>query len=61
MTITKKQIDSLSEATRLEMLFTLYRIEDELEYKCKSVSKAINYLQKGVSDDGEKRTDVETN
>lgn len=50
MTITKKQIDSLSEATRLEMLFTLYRIEDELEYKCKSISKTINYLQKGDED-----------
>lgn len=50
MIITKKQLDSLSEDTRLEMLFTLYRVEDELGYKCKSISKAINYLQKGDED-----------
>lgn len=47
MIITKKQIDSLSKATRMELLFTLYRIEDELGYNCKSISKTINYLQKG--------------
>ena len=40
MIITKKQ--SLSKDTKVELLFTLYRIEDELGF-----SKTINYLQKG--------------
>lgn len=47
MIITKKQIDSLSKSAKMELLFTLYEIEDELGYKCKNISKVINYLQKG--------------
>ena len=47
MIMTNKQFDSLSKDTKIELLFTLYKIEDKLGYKCKSISKAINYLQKG--------------
>lgn len=47
MIIAKKQIDSLSKSAKMELLFTLYEIEDELGYNCKSISKTINYLQKG--------------
>lgn len=50
MILTKKQVKKLTEDTKLEMLFTLYRIEDELEYKCKSITKMINYLQKGADE-----------
>ena len=38
-------IDNLSTKSQEELLDVLYHIEDDLEYECKSVSSAINYLQ----------------
>lgn len=45
MVLTKTQINKLTKETRTELLFTLYKIEDELAYNCKDVSKTINYIQ----------------
>jgi len=45
MVLTKTQISKLTKETRTELLFTLYKIEDELAYNCKDVSKTINYIQ----------------
>lgn len=45
MILTKTQISKLTKETRRELLFTLYKIEDELAYNCKDVSKTINYIQ----------------
>ena len=45
MLLNKKQILKLTKETRTELLFTLYKIEDELAYDCKDVSKTINYIQ----------------
>lgn len=47
MRLTHEQLDKLTHNTKEELLFILYKIEDELEYKCKSVSRAIDYLQGG--------------
>lgn len=38
-------IDNLTTQNQEELLDALYRIEANLEYKCKSVSSTINYLQ----------------
>lgn len=45
MILTKKQIDELPFDTCEQLLDILYIIEDQLDYKCKSVSATINYLQ----------------
>ena len=45
MVLTKTQINKLTKESRTELLFTLYKIEDELAYNCKNVSKTINYIQ----------------
>ena len=45
MILTKKQINDLPYDTCEQLLHVLYIIEDQLNYKCKSVSKTINYLQ----------------
>lgn len=45
MLLNKKQILKLTKETRTELLFTLYKVEDELGYECKDVTKTINYLQ----------------
>ena len=39
-------IDNLMTQNQEDLLNVLYRIEDDLGYKCKSVSSTINYLQK---------------
>lgn len=39
-------IDNLSTKNQEELLDVLYHIEDNLGYKCKSVSSTIDYLQK---------------
>lgn len=39
-------IDNLTTQTQEELLGVLYHIEDNLGYKCKSVSSTIDYLQK---------------
>jgi hypothetical protein len=46
MILTLYQLNTLSAKTRAELLDTLYKVEDELEYKCKKVSNTIDYLQK---------------
>ena len=38
-------IDNLMTQNQEDLLQVLYRIEDDLGYKCKSVSSAIDYLQ----------------
>jgi hypothetical protein len=45
MILTKKQINDLPYDTCEQLLDILYIIEDQLSYKCKSVSATINYLQ----------------
>ncbi len=44
-------LDELTQQTKGELLDTLYHIEDQMEYKCKSVSKLINYLQEHLHED----------
>ena len=48
MILTLYQLNSLSKMTRAELLDVLYKVEDELEYKCKKVSKTIDYLQETI-------------
>lgn len=38
-------LDELNEETKRELLDVLYHVEDQMCYKCKSVSKTIDYLQ----------------
>lgn len=45
MKLTRLQIDSLSDNTKIQLLSVLYLIEDELQYECKDISRTINYLQ----------------
>lgn len=45
MKLTKLQIDSLSDNTKIQLLSVLYLIEDELQYEYKDISRTINYLQ----------------
>lgn len=45
MLFTEKQLDELPFDTCEDLLHLLYTIEDQLGYKCKRVSKTINYLQ----------------
>ena len=45
MILTETQLNELSLATKTNLLFLLYNIEDELEYNCDEVTKTINYLQ----------------
>lgn len=45
MILTPQQLDSLRKDTQNDLLFLLYRIEDELEYKCNDISTTIDYLQ----------------
>lgn len=45
MLLTKKEINQLTKETKTELLSLLYIIEDELMYKCKSISNTISYLQ----------------
>ena len=39
-------LNELSKETKDKLLDTLYQVEDEMGYKCKSVSKTIDILQK---------------
>ena len=45
MIIDKKLLFKLEKSTLLELLNVLYKIEDELNYDCKSISKTIDFLQ----------------
>lgn len=45
MILNKKQLNELSEDTRSDLLSVLWVIEDELQYKCKKVTKTIDYLE----------------
>lgn len=45
MILNKKQLNELSEDTRSDLLSVLWAIEDELQYKCKKVTKTIDYLE----------------
>ena len=45
LVISIEQIKMLSKKAKDKLLNTLYCIEDELFYECKSVSETINYLQ----------------
>lgn len=45
MILTKKQLSELRKETIDELLNILYTIENQLCYKCKNVSKTINYIQ----------------
>lgn len=38
-------LEELTKATKEELLNTLYHVEDEMGYKCKSVSGVIDTLQ----------------
>lgn len=43
--LTERQIEQLRKQTRIDLLTLLYQVEDDLQYKSKSVSKTIDYLQ----------------
>lgn len=45
MILTKKQLAKITDKQRDELLNVLYGIEDRLNYKCKNISKTINYIQ----------------
>lgn len=53
MILTEKQLSSLSKDSIEKLLIVLYEIEDELGYKCKKVSKTIDYIQQkgGLNND----------
>ena len=48
MILSERQIAQLDKQTREKLLLVLYTIEDELQYKCKNVSKTINYIQQNT-------------
>ena len=45
MILTKKQLNKITQKNKEELLMILYSIEDNLDYKCKNISKTINYIQ----------------
>ena len=43
--LNEKEIQELSEETKLDLYYILLQIEDELQYKNKKVTNTIDYLQ----------------
>jgi hypothetical protein len=50
MLLTENQIGQLRKQTRIDLLTLLYQVEDDLQYKSKSVSKTIDYLQEYIKE-----------
>lgn len=53
MKLTFNQVNSLPIKTQLDLLNVLYTVEDQLYYKCKSVSKMIDYIQNNIKERSE--------
>ena len=51
MILTKKQLENLTKKQKEDLLMVLYSIEDRLNYKCKKVSKTIDFLQAEESEE----------
>lgn len=45
MILSERQIEQLRKQTRIDLLMLLYQVEDDLQYKSKSVTRTIDYLQ----------------
>jgi hypothetical protein len=43
--LSERQIEQLRKQTRIDLLMLLYQVEDDLQYKSKSVTRTIDYLQ----------------
>ena len=59
MILTEKQLGSLSKDSIEKLIMVLYKIEDELDYKCKKVSKTIDYIQHRYSNNLDKESEEE--
>lgn len=44
--LNENELNNLSSETKSELLYLLYKIEDELQYNCKKVTNTIDFLQK---------------
>ncbi len=51
MLLTERQIDKLTTKAKEKLLYALYKVEDETDYKIKKVSSTIDYLQREIDAD----------